>query len=100
MSTPLPARGAPDRIVHEGRYVRLEPIAAKHVPALYDAASASGAEERFRYLFSHPPTSEADLSQWVEAAAVKDLGTNWEQALPNRMRLLAPPSGDSSPSRV
>jgi acyl-CoA dehydrogenase len=33
----------------------------------------------------------------VEAAVVKDLGTNWEQALPNKMRLLAPPTGDSAP---
>jgi len=33
----------------------------------------------------------------VEAAVVKDLGTNWEQALPNKVRLLAPPLGDSSP---
>ena len=33
----------------------------------------------------------------VEAAVVKDLGTNWEQALPNRARLLAPPTGDSTP---
>jgi RimJ/RimL family protein N-acetyltransferase len=72
MSAPQPARGAPQRIVHEGRYVRLEPIAARHVPALYDAASAPGAEARFRYLFSHPPASEADMSQWVEAAAAKD----------------------------
>ena len=33
----------------------------------------------------------------VEAAVVKDLGTNWEQALPNKARLLAPPTGDSTP---
>jgi acyl-CoA dehydrogenase len=33
----------------------------------------------------------------VEAAVVKDLGTNWEQALPNKVRLLAPPTGDSTP---
>src|SRR6266849_2638478 len=33
----------------------------------------------------------------VEAAVVKDLGTNWEQALPNKVRLLAPPTGDSAP---
>jgi hypothetical protein len=33
----------------------------------------------------------------VEAAVVKDLGTNWEQALPNKARLLAPPTGDATP---
>ena len=29
-------------------------------------------------------------------AVVKDLGTNWEQALPNKVRLLAPPTGDAA----
>src|ERR671933_2464339 len=33
----------------------------------------------------------------VEAAVVKDLGTNFEQALPDKVRLLAPPIGDSEP---
>ena len=40
---------------------------------------------------------QAGKAPVVEAAAVKDLGTNWEQALPNKMRLLAPPTGDLSP---
>ena len=40
---------------------------------------------------------QAGKTPAVEAAAVKDLGTNWEQALPNKVRLLAPPSGDSAP---
>jgi len=40
---------------------------------------------------------QAGKTPAVEAAAVKDLGTNWEQALPNKVRLLAPPMGDSSP---
>ena len=40
---------------------------------------------------------QAGTTPTVEAAAVKDLGTNWEQALPNKVRLLAPPVGDSSP---
>jgi acyl-CoA dehydrogenase len=40
---------------------------------------------------------QAGKAPVVEAAAVKDLGTNWEQALPNAVRLLAPPTGDSSP---
>lgn len=33
----------------------------------------------------------------TEASVVKDLGTNWEQALPNRMRLIAP-DGVRAPS--
>ena len=38
---------------------------------------------------------QAGKTPAVEAAVVKDLGTNWEQALPNRVRLLAPPTGDA-----
>jgi acyl-CoA dehydrogenase len=33
----------------------------------------------------------------VEAAVVKDLGTNFEQALPDHVRLLAPPQSDAEP---
>jgi acyl-CoA dehydrogenase len=33
----------------------------------------------------------------AEAAVVKDLGTNFEQALPNKVRLMAPARGDSTP---
>ena len=71
MTRPQPA-GAPGRIVLEGRYVRLEPLAERHSPALYEAASAPGAEERFRYLFSRPPESAADMAGWVAAASAKD----------------------------
>jgi acyl-CoA dehydrogenase len=37
------------------------------------------------------------LTPAVEAAVVKDLGTNFEQALPDHVRLLAPPLGDAEP---
>jgi acyl-CoA dehydrogenase len=40
---------------------------------------------------------QAGKSPVVEAAVVKDLGTNWEQALPNQVRLMAPVRGDSEP---
>ncbi|MGH7097639.1 MAG: acyl-CoA dehydrogenase family protein [Stellaceae bacterium] len=40
---------------------------------------------------------QAGKTPAVEAAVVKDLGTNFEQALPDKIRLLAPPSGDSDP---
>jgi alkylation response protein AidB-like acyl-CoA dehydrogenase len=40
---------------------------------------------------------QAGKTPGVEAAVVKDLGTNWEQALPNKVRLMAPPAGDSDP---
>jgi alkylation response protein AidB-like acyl-CoA dehydrogenase len=41
---------------------------------------------------------QAGKTPAVEAAVVKDLGTNFEQALPDKVRLLAPPFGDSPPS--
>jgi acyl-CoA dehydrogenase len=40
---------------------------------------------------------QAGKTPAAEAAVVKDLGTNWEQALPNQVRHLAPVRGDSSP---
>ena len=40
---------------------------------------------------------QAGKTPAAEAAVVKDLGTNWEQALPNKVRLLAPPTGDADP---
>jgi alkylation response protein AidB-like acyl-CoA dehydrogenase len=40
---------------------------------------------------------QAGKTPSVEAAVVKDLGTNFEQALPDKVRLLAPPAGDSEP---
>ena len=40
---------------------------------------------------------QAGKTPAVEAAVVKDLGTNWEQALPNKVRLMAPAAGDSTP---
>lgn len=66
------AKGPPQRETFAGNYVRLEPLAERHVPTLYNAASAPGAEERFRYLFSHPPASEADMAAWVEIARAKN----------------------------
>jgi alkylation response protein AidB-like acyl-CoA dehydrogenase len=41
---------------------------------------------------------QAGKTPAVEAALVKDLGTNFEQALPDKVRLLASPTGDSQPS--
>ncbi len=40
---------------------------------------------------------QAGKTPAVEAAAVKDLGTNFEQALPDKIRLLAPPPSDREP---
>ena len=42
---------------------------------------------------------QAGKTPGVEAAVVKDLGTNFEQALPDKVRLLAPPPSDAQPDR-
>ncbi|MBM3606248.1 MAG: GNAT family N-acetyltransferase, partial [Alphaproteobacteria bacterium] len=51
----------------EGRYVRLEPLGLGHAETLFQAASARGAEDRFRWLPEEPPNRE-DFNAWFEAA--------------------------------
>lgn len=63
--------GAPklERKELDGSYARLEPLeAARHTQHLFDAATAPGAEDRFRYLFDHAPTSVSDLWNWADKA--------------------------------
>jgi RimJ/RimL family protein N-acetyltransferase len=69
MSGPRPASGAPQRVVLPGRYVRLEPLDPRHAADLYRAASAAGADDRFRWLFESPPASEDAFAQWVATAS-------------------------------
>jgi RimJ/RimL family protein N-acetyltransferase len=69
MSAPAPAL-APQRVVLEGRYARLEPLGAQHAADLF--AAARGQEERFAYLFEGPPASEAAMAEWVARVTVKD----------------------------
>ncbi|WP_076401877.1 GNAT family N-acetyltransferase [Insolitispirillum peregrinum] len=60
----------PERKTLEGAYARLEPLKAdQHGQALFEAATAPGVEERFRYLFDQPPADISDLRAWVEKAA-------------------------------
>ena len=60
----------PRRETLTGRYVRLEPLdAAAHAEALYDAAVAPGADERFRYLPEPVPTGRHEVDSWVRRAA-------------------------------
>ena len=57
----------------QGRYARLEPLrAATHGDALYEAAIADGADERFRYLWDVPPASRAEFDAWLARAAATD----------------------------
>lgn len=60
----------PDRVTLEGRYTRLEPLdAARHGADLYVAATAPGAEDRFRYLFETKPADSAAFAAWTAMAA-------------------------------
>ena len=63
MSAPQPARSAPQPIVLEGRYTRLEPIGRQHAADIY-AASAKE-PERYRWLFSHAPHSVAEVERRI-----------------------------------
>jgi RimJ/RimL family protein N-acetyltransferase len=58
---------APQRAPLDGRYCRLEPLdAARHAATLFAAATAPGAEERFRYLSEEVPADLAALTGWID----------------------------------
>lgn len=61
-------REGPHAAPIEGRYTRLEPLAPGHADTLYQAATAEGAEERFRWLFETPPESRAAFDDWMAQA--------------------------------
>jgi RimJ/RimL family protein N-acetyltransferase len=65
MTAPSPAKGPPQRVTLEGRYVRLEPIGPRHVADLFRAATEAGAEGRFDYLFEFRPADEAEMAAYV-----------------------------------
>ncbi|QDZ12469.1 GNAT family N-acetyltransferase [Devosia ginsengisoli] len=68
MTAPQPAKSAPERIVLEGRYARLEPIGLQHAADIYAASIGEGVPERYRWLFSHAPQSVGDTEAWIAAA--------------------------------
>lgn len=58
---------APDRVVLEGRYARLEPLsAARHGDDLFQASTGEAADRLFRYLFEPPPPDRATFQAWLE----------------------------------
>jgi RimJ/RimL family protein N-acetyltransferase len=66
-------RPRPERVVLEGRYVRLEPLeVARHGDGLYEASSVPDAADRFRWLFDYPPESRAAFQPWLEKAAASE----------------------------
>jgi RimJ/RimL family protein N-acetyltransferase len=63
-------RPRPDDRALEGRWCRLERLSpARHGDSLYEASIASGAEQRFRYLFESPPADRAAFDAWLARAA-------------------------------
>ena len=67
MSAPRPARSGPQRVVLDGRYVRLEPLAPRHAADLFAAATPPDAIGRFAYLPVDPPQSVEALTAWIES---------------------------------
>jgi RimJ/RimL family protein N-acetyltransferase len=69
---PAPAKGPPQRVALEGRYVRLEPIGPQHVASLYAAIATGDGRDRFTWLFENAPQTEADLAGYVRRVAASD----------------------------
>ncbi len=63
-----PAKGAPERIVLDGNYVRLEPIGHQHAADLYLASIGEGVPERYRWLLNDAPKTVAEAEAWIDAA--------------------------------
>jgi RimJ/RimL family protein N-acetyltransferase len=62
-------RPLPERIVLEGRTVRLEPFCmADHGADLFEASTVADADQRFRWLMDYPPKSLAEFQPWLERA--------------------------------
>jgi len=69
---PVLPRPRPAPAVLDGRYARLEPLAAAHAPDLFAACSAPGAQRLFAYLFDQPPAAIAELEAWIAKMTAGD----------------------------
>jgi RimJ/RimL family protein N-acetyltransferase len=67
MSAPKPAKSAPERIVLEGRFVRLEPLDSKHARDIFEISTMPGGAERYRWLFSTAPETLAEVEARIAA---------------------------------
>ena len=69
LADPGPAR-PPERIVLEGRYVRLEPLDPdRHGDSLHAAASPPDRAARFRYMPELPPDARESFDPWLAKSA-------------------------------
>ena len=80
---------APEPVVLEGRWVRLEPLAPAHAPDLHDATCGEGREPLWTYVGSEMPTSRADFEAYVAGRI----------AAPGMVSLVVVPTG-AGPSGV
>ncbi|KKB07973.1 GNAT family N-acetyltransferase [Devosia chinhatensis] len=65
--TVKPAKSAPEPIDLVGRYVRLEPFAARHAADLFAVSTLPGGAERYRWLPSEAPASLAQMQERILA---------------------------------
>lgn len=65
-----PAKSAPERIVLEGKYVLLEPVAAQHAAGLFAISEGEEAAARYRWLPNNPPKTLGEVEDWI--ASVQD----------------------------
>lgn len=63
-----PATSAPQPIVLDGRYVRLEPFETRHAADLFAVSTLPGGAERYRWLLSRAPESVTEMEQRIAAA--------------------------------
>lgn len=68
MTAPKPARSAPQPVVLDGRFVRLEPLDQRHAADLLAASIGEGVPERYRWLFGPAPENMEEIEAWIEAA--------------------------------
>ena len=63
-------RPRPERIVLEGRYVRIEPLdPSLHGEGMFEASSVADSDQRFRWLFEYPPSARGEYEAWLEKSA-------------------------------
>lgn len=73
MTAPQQAKSAPQRIVLEGRYTRLEPLDRKHAADLHAVSTMPGGAARYRWLFNDAPASVSEMEARIEQGkAVSD----------------------------
>jgi RimJ/RimL family protein N-acetyltransferase len=80
-------RPLPQRVVLEGRYVRLEPVGPEHAPALYAALGEESDDALWTYRHDERPADEAEMLARAE---------EWANRTPEVTHALVPEGGEAS----